>query len=135
MFQMTYTIRMVRQRHFIEPGLGVSSYLDFGATLFSTQWPPYGAHILQGLLRYCNPSWVLYLSKSIANLFKQASFADCAQTILIATPQIVKIHPSSKRPLLLDQWCNVDIIWNLECPKPVLHLQPFGVDGAVKPLE
>ena len=50
-FQMTYTIRMVRLRQFIEPGLGVSTYLDFGARLFSTQWPPYGAHILQGLLR------------------------------------------------------------------------------------
>ena len=42
---------MVRSRQFIEPGLGVSTYLDFGARLFSTQWPPYGAHILQGLLR------------------------------------------------------------------------------------
>ena len=52
LFQMTYTIRMVQPRHFIEPGLGVSSYLDFGARLFSTQWPPYGAHILQGLLIY-----------------------------------------------------------------------------------
>ena len=53
---MTYTIRMVRPRQFIEPGLGVSTYLDFGARLFSTQWPPYGAHILQGLLRnYFNP--------------------------------------------------------------------------------
>ena len=47
---MTYTIRMVRLRQFIEPGFGVSPYLDFGARLFSTQWPPYGAHILQGLL-------------------------------------------------------------------------------------
>ena len=47
---MTYTIRMVRPRHCIEPDLGVSTYLDFGATLFSTEWPPYGAHILQGLL-------------------------------------------------------------------------------------
>ena len=52
-FQMTYTIRMVRLRQFIEPGLGVSTYLDFGARLFSTQWPPYGAHILQGLLTNC----------------------------------------------------------------------------------
>ena len=43
-------IRMVRPRQFIEPGLGMSTYLDFGARLFSTQWPPYGAHILQGLL-------------------------------------------------------------------------------------
>ena len=51
LFQMTYTIRMVRPRQFIEPGLGMSTYLDFGARLFSTQWPPYGAHILQGLLR------------------------------------------------------------------------------------
>ena len=47
---MTYTIRMVRSRQFIEPGLGVSTYLDFGARLFSMQLPPYGAHILQGLL-------------------------------------------------------------------------------------
>ena len=45
-----YTIRMVQSRQFIEPGLGVSTYLDFGARLFSTQWPPYGAHILQGLI-------------------------------------------------------------------------------------
>ena len=50
LFQMTYTIRMVQPRQFIEPGLGVSTYLDFGARLFSTQWPPYGAHILQGLI-------------------------------------------------------------------------------------
>ena len=55
LFQMTYTIRMVRPRQFIEPGLGVSTYLGFGARLFSTQWPPYGAHILQGLLRYPEP--------------------------------------------------------------------------------
>ena len=47
---MTYTIRLVRLRQFIEPGLGVSTYLDFGARLFSRNWPPYGAHILQGLL-------------------------------------------------------------------------------------
>ena len=50
LFQMTYTIKMVPPRQFIEPGLGVSTYLDFGARLFSTQWPPYGAHILQGLI-------------------------------------------------------------------------------------
>ena len=50
LFQMTYTIKMVRPRQFIEPGLGVSTYLDFGARLFSTQWPPNGAHILQGLI-------------------------------------------------------------------------------------
>ena len=50
LFQMTYTIRMVWPRYFIEPDLGVSTYLDFGPRLFSTQWPPYGAHILQGLL-------------------------------------------------------------------------------------
>ena len=50
LFQMTYTIRMVRPRQFIEPGLGVSTCLDFGARLFSTQWPLYGANILQGLL-------------------------------------------------------------------------------------
>ena len=48
LFQMTN--RMVRSRQFIEPGLGVSTYLDFGARLFSTQWLPYGAHISQGLL-------------------------------------------------------------------------------------
>ena len=53
LFQMTYTIIMARPRQFIEPGLGVSTYLDFGARLFSTQWPPYGAHILQGLLIVC----------------------------------------------------------------------------------
>ena len=42
---------MVKPRQFIEPGLGVSKYFDFGARLFSTQWPTYGAHILQGLLQ------------------------------------------------------------------------------------
>ena len=47
---MTYTIGMVQPRQFIEPGLGVSIYSDFGARLFSTQWPTYGGHILQGLL-------------------------------------------------------------------------------------
>ena len=52
LFQMTYTIRMVRRRQFIGPGLRVSIYLDFGARLFSTQWPPYGAQILQGLLSF-----------------------------------------------------------------------------------
>ena len=42
---------MVQPRQFIEPGLGwVSTYFDFGVRLFSTQWPPYGAHILQGLV-------------------------------------------------------------------------------------
>ena len=34
LFQMTYTIRMVRLWQFIDPGLGVSTYLDFGARLF-----------------------------------------------------------------------------------------------------
>ena len=63
-FQMTYTIRMVRLRQFIEPGLGVSTYLDFGARLFSTQWPPYGAHILQGLILIFRvmPELQLYLA-------------------------------------------------------------------------
>ena len=46
---MTYNIGIVRPRQFIEPGLGGSTYFDFVAGLFSTQWPPYGAHILQGL--------------------------------------------------------------------------------------
>ena len=50
LFQMTYTIGMVRPRQFIEPGFGVSIYFDFNARLFSTQCPTYGAHILQGLL-------------------------------------------------------------------------------------
>ena len=49
-FQMTYTIGMVWLRQFIEPSFGVSTYFDLGASFFSTQWPPYGAHILQGLL-------------------------------------------------------------------------------------
>ena len=49
---MTYTISMVWSRQFIEPGFRVSTYLDFGARLFSTQWPPYGAHILQGLIGF-----------------------------------------------------------------------------------
>ena len=47
---MTYTIGMVLPRLFIEPGLGVSTYFDFGARIFATQWPPYGVHIFQGLL-------------------------------------------------------------------------------------
>ena len=46
------TNSIVQPRQFIEPGLGVSTYLDFGARLFSMQWPTYGAHILQGLLWY-----------------------------------------------------------------------------------
>ena len=46
---MTYTIGMVRPRHFIEPGLGVSTYFDFGARLFSTQWLTYGAHLARHL--------------------------------------------------------------------------------------
>ena len=32
------------------PYFGESTYFDLGAILFSTQWPLYGAHILQGLL-------------------------------------------------------------------------------------
>ena len=55
---------MVRPRHFIEPGLGVSSYLDFGARLFSTQWPPYGAHILQGLLMELMLPWYTKMTKN-----------------------------------------------------------------------
>ena len=47
---MTYTIGIVQPRQFLETGLGMSTYFDFGARLFSTQWPPYGAHILQGLI-------------------------------------------------------------------------------------
>ena len=61
LFQMTYTIRMVQSRQFIKPGLGVSTYLDFGARLFSTQWPPNGAHVLQGLIAVCNPRNKVYL--------------------------------------------------------------------------
>ena len=34
LFQMTYTIGLVRQRQFIEPGLGVSTFFDIGARLF-----------------------------------------------------------------------------------------------------
>ena len=68
-FQMTYTIEMVWLRQFIEPGLGVSTYFDFGAKKISTQLPPYGAHILQGLLF----SWekALKLNKNIVyNCYK-----------------------------------------------------------------
>ena len=56
---------MVRSRQFIEPGLGVTTYLDFGAILFSTQWPPYGAHILQGLFTklYSTEMLVEFLQK------------------------------------------------------------------------
>ena len=51
---MTYTIGMVQPRQFVEHGLGVSTYFDFGARLFSMQWPPYGAHILQVLIsQFC----------------------------------------------------------------------------------
>ena len=50
LFQMTYTIGVVRPSQFIESGLGWSTYFDFGTRLFSTQWPTYGAHILQGLI-------------------------------------------------------------------------------------
>ena len=32
------------------PCFGESTYFDFGARIFSTQWPPCGAHILQGLI-------------------------------------------------------------------------------------
>ena len=46
---MTYTIGSVWPRLFIEPGLGVLTYFDFCAIIFVMQWPPYGAHILQGL--------------------------------------------------------------------------------------
>ena len=58
---MTYTIRIVRPRQFIEPGLGMSTYLDFGARLSATQWPPYGAHILQGLLSKKVPDHLILL--------------------------------------------------------------------------
>ena len=34
----------------VPPPMGVSTYFDYGARLFSMQWPPYGAHILQSLL-------------------------------------------------------------------------------------
>ena len=41
---------MVRPRQFIEPGLGVPTYFYFGARLFSTHWPPYGASYI--IVRY-----------------------------------------------------------------------------------
>ena len=41
---------MVQPRQFIEPGLGLSTYFDFGARLFSMQWPPYGAHLPRPLM-------------------------------------------------------------------------------------
>ena len=34
LLQMTYTIGMVWPRQFVEPGLGLSTYFDFGARLF-----------------------------------------------------------------------------------------------------
>ena len=59
LFQMYNTIGMVRPRQFIEPGLVVSTYFDIGSRLFSTQWPTYDAHILQGL------QWRLYTPGSL----------------------------------------------------------------------
>ena len=47
--QMTYTIGRVWPRQFFKPGFEVSRYFDLGARLISMQWPPYYAHILQGL--------------------------------------------------------------------------------------
>ena len=54
------TIGMVRPRQFIEPGLGVSTYFDFVARLFSTQWPTYGADILQGFIATCHEKVFFY---------------------------------------------------------------------------
>ena len=85
---MTYTIRMVRSSQFIEPGLGVSAYLDFGARLFSTQWPPYGAHILQGLLS----QFVQSLFWRIVHLFvwpvTSAKYALCRGPFVVLSPSI-----------------------------------------------
>ena len=39
------------------PCFGESTYFDFGARLFSTQWPLYVAHILQGLLCRKRINW------------------------------------------------------------------------------
>ena len=50
-FLFTVTpLKSCDQDKFVEPGFGVSTYSDFGARIFSKQWPPYDAHILQGLL-------------------------------------------------------------------------------------
>ena len=40
--------------------MGGLTYFDFGAGFFSTQWPPYGAHILQGIF--------ISLSKEVNNI-------------------------------------------------------------------
>ena len=71
---MTYTIRMVRLKQFIEHGLGVSTYLDFGPRLFSSQWPPYCAHILQDLIcnnhtfNFAKPIQILFIVLAAENL-------------------------------------------------------------------
>ena len=72
-------------------GLGVSTYFDFGLRICSTQWPPYGAHILQGLLLNC--WWAVlaqappapgrrssYWSGKVLYLSKKKYFSGCAGT-------------------------------------------------------
>ena len=49
---MTYTIGKLRREDFFEPDFDASIYFDLGARIFSTQWPPYVAHILQGLIDF-----------------------------------------------------------------------------------
>ena len=46
-YQMTYTIGKLGPRKIFEPGFDVSLNFDLGARIFSTQRPPYVAHILQ----------------------------------------------------------------------------------------
>ena len=53
---MTYTFGKLRREDFFEPDFDASIYFDLGARIFSTQWPPYVAHILQGLLTRTEPA-------------------------------------------------------------------------------
>ena len=74
---MTYTNGKVWPRQYFQPGLGVSIYFDLGPRLFSTQWPPYGAHILLGLLRHLKSQRILkmhFLFKSSGNFSRRGNF-------------------------------------------------------------
>ena len=49
-FKLHTPLERYNRHNFFEPGFGVVTYLDLGAKLFSTQWPLYGAIIVQSLL-------------------------------------------------------------------------------------
>ena len=56
--------------NFFEPGFDVSIYFDLGARIFSTQRPPYDAHILQGLIYDCRQCFdSLWHEEVINNIF------------------------------------------------------------------